>query len=106
MPLNAGGRWVPAPGVTYAPRTPTLAGVWADVTLDGPGTISTSDGFTYRVPLLADVQMVAAARGLQIAHVRSEGQVYVFARGLQLVESEQERRARATPKNWSALRYH
>jgi len=97
--------YAPAPGLDV-PEEPRLAGEWTTPTIDGPKPLDTSDGYHYGIPDTAVVQFVSAARGLQIAHVRVGKRVYVLARGLQLVESEEDSFKRGAPSAWADLRHY
>lgn len=78
------------------------AGTWGPITLGGPRSVVV-DGERFQVPEGSTIKVVRTVPWTFV-HVRSGRLVFVLAPGRgQIIESPEERRARAAPAAWKLV---
>jgi hypothetical protein len=103
MPYSAGGRWVPAPGQSYVPRSLKLSdGAWAQPKGSSPapakGAVLVFEGLRIELPPRAEVKIDSRARR---AWVRAEGVIRSYVpEGEEHVTAEG---ARLLAESWALL---
>jgi hypothetical protein len=100
---NAGGRWTPAPGQSYLPRSLKLSdGLWAQPKDSSPAPVKSAvllfEGLRIELPARAEVKIDSRARR---AWVRSGGKIRAYVpEGEEHVTAEG---ARVLAESWALL---